>query len=234
MDYHLKTISGIVRLTITTAVVGVLMASCLDDNTAPVEPPSGAYVSVYHASPDAPGLDVFVGDRMINSESIDYKEHSGYLNFFTGDQNFKFKIFNTSNTLIDTIFNLKNGKTYSVFVIDSLAHLETLLVSDSAATPTEGKAMVRFVNLSPDSPALGVKINGSANPLFGAQPFKQVTEFKEVAAQTVSFSVSGGDHELTSNEVQLLPGRFYTIFVRGFAQPPASNQNFLNVEVEIM
>ena len=58
-----------------------------------------------------------------------------------------------------------------------------------------------------------------------------MTEFKEVNATTFSFDVKGGDQELSSNEIQFVHGRYYTILVRGFAQPPAGNQNILSVEV---
>ena len=94
--------------------------------------------------------------------------------------------------------------------------------------------MVRFVHLSPDAPALDLTFIASADTLFTAQPFRQASDFKEIAADTYTVSLSdatGGDLELSSSNVEILPGKFYTIIVRGFATPPQGNTNILSMEV---
>lgn len=213
----------------------VLLVSCMDEDDGIIsEPVQVAYVALYHASPDAPDLDITVDGRVINRYPFEYSSSTGYMNFFTGERKFQFNAVNANNALIDTTFNLEENKAYSLFAINRLSDVEALLVVDSAGTPSEGNAMVRFVHLSPDAPAFNIAVNGTTDPLFADQSFKKATAFKELPANTYSFSVTnvaGGEAVLSADGVDLLPGRFYTIIVRGFATPPGGNTNVLSVEV---
>lgn len=214
-----------------TALV-VFLSACLDDDDRNTEPVPLGYVSIYHASPDAPPLDISVDDRRVNSQPFGYSDYSGYLNFYTGSRKVKFSSVNATNALIDTVFNIADGKAYSIFVINRLANIETLVVQDSAASPATGKAMIRFVQLSPDAPAVDIAdVSGS---LFTNTAFKQATPFREVDAKMYSFNVKSaatGEVLLTAKDVNIREGRFYTIVTRGFATPPAGNTNVLSVEV---
>jgi hypothetical protein len=213
-------------------VMAAGLSSCLnDDDSNNVQPTPVGYVSIYHASPDSPGLDVLVDNRKINGQPFDYTDRSGYLNFFTGDRNIKINSTNAANALVDTTLTVVDGKAYSLFVINRLSGIETLILEDSSATPAAGKAMVRFVHLAPDADPMDVTANEDATALFGQTGFKQATVFKEVEAKDYTFKVAGGGKELVTNSVTLREGRYYTIAVRGFASPPAGNTNVLSLEV---
>ncbi len=214
----------------------VLLASCMDDDDGLVtEPVEVAYVSIYNAAPDAPDLDIIVDGRVINRNPFDYTSYSGYLNFFTGTRDIKFSAVNANSALVDTTFNLENGKAYSLFAVNVLPDVEALLVVDSAAAPASGKAMVRFVNLSPDASAFEVSAAEGASALAFAQTaFKQATAFSEVDADTYTFEVKNAgssDVIIKAEDVEIRPGRYYTIITRGFVTAPAGNNNVLSVEV---
>lgn len=216
------------------AALLLFLTGCFDDDAKEVQPTPMGYVSIYHAAPDAPELDITVDNKPINRRPFSYSDYSGYLNFFTGSRNLKFSAFNASNTLIDTTFIVEEGKVYSVFVINRLSSLETLVVTDSAATPATGKAMIRFVNLSPDGPAVDIAVTGESSNLFDNTSFKQATDFKEVDAKTYSFQVKGtgtSDIILSANDIPVRAGGYYTVITRGFAHPPAGNTNVFSVEV---
>jgi hypothetical protein len=219
-----------------SAAFVLLLASCMDNNDDFVtEPVQVAYVSVYHASPDAPDLDIVVDNKAININPFDYAAYTGYLNFFTGNRNIKFNASNATSALIDTTFNFEDGKAYSIFAVDQLSRIEALLVVDSAARPAEGKAMVRFVQLSPDAPALDLSTpQQPGSPVFSNNSFKQATDFQEIEAKTYTFNISHtgvSDALVVAKDVNLLPGRYYTIITRGFVNPPAGNTNVLSIEV---
>lgn len=214
----------------------ILLASCMDDDDDFVtEPVEVAYVSIYQASPDAPDIDITVDDRQINRNPFDYTSYSGYLNFYTGSRNFKFSPANANNVLIDTTFNFEDQKIYSLFVINRLSDIEALLVVDSTAAPAEGKAMIRFVHLSPDAPAFDITVSGETDStLFANKSFKEATGFQEVEARTYNFEIKnagGSDVVLTAEDIDIRQGRYYTIVTRGFANPPEGNTNVLSVEV---
>jgi hypothetical protein len=122
-------------LIIIFSAMVVFLSACLDDDQATVKPVPVGYVAIYHAAPDAPPLDVIVDNDRVNSQPFGYSQHSGYLNFYTGDRKLKFSATNAANALVETTFNVAEGKAYSVFVINTLSALETLVVTDSAAAP---------------------------------------------------------------------------------------------------
>jgi len=212
----------------------LLLAGCLEDDYENVQPVPVGYVSIYHASPDAPKLDISVDDRKINTVPFSYSDFSGYLNFYTGNRELKFTPEGAVNALIDTVLNVENGYAYSVFVVDQLPDLKTLIVRDSSQAPQANRAMVRFVQLSPDAPHMDFSVTGhNGSTLFQDVKFMQATAYKEVDATTTSFEVknSNGDVILSASGVSLRPGQFYTIVSRGFANPPAGNTNVLSLEV---
>jgi hypothetical protein len=173
-------------LMVMSFVALILLSGCLDDNDDRVTPVSLGYVAIYHAAPDAPPLDIVVDNNRINSRPFDYASYSGYMNFYTGDRNIRFSATNASNALVDTTFNVAEGKAYSLFVIKNVSGLETLVVTDSSATPASGKAMVRFVHLAPDAASFDFSVS-EGNALFGNTSFKQATAFKENGCQNIHF-----------------------------------------------
>jgi hypothetical protein len=224
---------GQLRSIFFAAALIIVMASCSDfDDENVVEPVPVSYVSIYHASPDAPGLDIIVDDKRINTNAFDYTDRSGYLNFYTGNRNIKFNAANASSALVDTTFSFAENKAYSLFIVDRVSSLEGLVVQDSAAAPAAGKAMVRLVNLSPDAPAVDLNLKGeNATTLFTGKSFKEATSYAEVDAKQQSLEVKAGDQVLNVDNVRLVPGRFYTVIVRGFTNPPAGVNNVLSVEI---
>jgi hypothetical protein len=230
-----KFIHGRVGLIAGLAALVFFVSGCLDNKDDNVQPVPVGYVSLYHAAPNAPGLDISVDNRKINSQPFDYSSYSGYLNFYTGNRHVTVSAVNANNALADTTIDVQEGKAYSVFIINRFANIETLVVRDSAAIPASGKAMVRFVQLSPDAPALDVKIAGSSgDSWFTNAPFKQASAFKEVDASTYSFEIhqaGSSDVLATVNSATLNPGGYYTIVARGFVNPPSGNTNVFSVEI---
>jgi hypothetical protein len=213
------------------AALVLVLASCLDDDDRDNQVLPVAYVSIYHESPNAPELDVFVDGRPVNR--LEFTDYTGYLNFYTGDRNFKINPFNASNTLVDTVYNFVDGGFYSLFIVNNVSNAETLIVRDSASAPSDGKAKVRFINLSPDAPALDV-VGGDSTALFSAQVFKSPSDFVEITPDVDSFAAKASgttDALVSAKDLSLFPGRFYTIIVRGFANPPSGNNNALSIEV---
>jgi hypothetical protein len=232
-DNFVKFFAGRASSILCCLALVVLLASCMDDDkNEQIQPVPVAYVSIYHGSPSAPELDVFVDNRPVNR--LEFTDYTGYLNFHTGDRNFKVNPFNASNALVDTTINFVDGAFYSLFIVNDMAGVQALAVRDSATAPAAGKAKVRFINLSPDAASLDLASNENTTPMFTGQAFKQPSEFVEVDAENYSFDVktSGQAEALVSvSDINLQPGKFYTIITRGFANPPAGNNNALSVEV---
>lgn len=211
----------------------IFLASCMDDDSPAVEAVPHGFVSIYHAAPDAPPLDILVDNSKVNGRPFNYASFSGYLNFKTGSRNVKFNSVNAASALADVTFDVAEGKAYSLFVINTLSGIESLVVADNAAVPAAGKAMIRFVHLSPDAPVVNVGVQDGTS-LFDNTSFKHATEFKEVDAKLYSFDIKSattGEVVLSAKDITIEQGGYYTIVTRGFANPPAGNTNVLSVEI---
>jgi hypothetical protein len=229
--------AGAIRKKIAFAVCclcAVVMLGCdLDDDDKTVNIPV-AYVSLYQASPNAPNLDIVVDNRVININTFAYADYTGYLRFFTGERNIKFRPAAASSVAIDTTFSLEANNAYSIFVVDDYDDAQALLLKDNTETPASGKAKVRFVNLSPDVQPVNLTATGIEANTFNDIPFQESSDFKEVTAAQYDFLVqanSGQQTLLNIPDITLQPGWYYTILVRGYATPPVGNTNVLSAQV---
>lgn len=218
------------------------MTGCDDDDDGDnVEPVSIAYVSLYHASPDAPPVDIIMENGQINYYPLQYTRSSGYLNFYSGDRNMRVRPANDANVIIDTTFTFTEGAAYSLFYVNPLSDIEALLIQDEFEVPEEGNAAVRFIHLSPDAPAFDLVHavdDGEAGPTTIAdnQAYLEASDFMTVDSGSQSFQVmaEGSEEALLSiPDVNLASGGVYTIVVRGFHAPPGGNTNTLGAQILI-
>lgn len=220
---------------IIIAVIPVL-SSCLDSgDPAPSTPAS--YVSFYHGSPDAGGLDVYLGGTKISQSAFAYGNYSNYATFSVGNNQFSFTPTGSTTGLVNVTYNLAESRLYSLFIVNKLSNLETIIVKDSAGTlSSTGKSGIRLVHLSPDAPAVNIYTTGpDGKLLFGAREFKSATPFIEIDANVYSFEIRSldGVKLATVENVSFSSGRFYTLIVRGFVSPPANNSNTLTIQQTI-
>jgi len=202
-----------------------------NDNT---DPGPISRVSLYHASPNAPDLDILVDDQKINTVPFKYGYNTDYLRFSSGNRNLKFGPYGGSIITIDTMLTLEPDKDFSIFVVDEFEKASVLMLFDDPDPPAPGNAKVRFINLSPDSEPVQLKIKDVALPLTVGQSFAVASNFMDIEATTYNFEIiSGGILVDELPDTQLQSGWFYTILVLGYATPPAGNTNVLSAQVVI-
>lgn len=208
-----------------------------DDENDIVEPAAISYVSLYHASPNSPAIDVFFDDRRVNYNPLRYTNFTSYLNFYSGERNMRVRPAGASNVIIDTTLTFMENQAYSLFYVNRLANIQALLVKDSLMAPAVGQAAVRFIHLSPDAPAVDViSMDETGTSLFTNQAYMQASQFKLVDSGVRSFEINiagGATSVLSIPDVNLLSGGVYTIIARGFVTPPAGNENNLSAQIII-
>jgi len=222
--------NGIALLIATLFIAFV--SSCISNDHIEQGPVSS--LSMYHASPDAPDLDILVDDQKINSVPFKYGITTNYLQFAAGIRNFKFKPFGGSTVVIDTMIALEPNEDFSLFVIDEFDKVSVMMLWDRPSLPAAGQAKLRFINLSPDSQPVQLKIKGVTTPLTTGQSFTEASQFLDLESNTYSFEVlSGGNVIDELPETQLQGGWFYTIIVKGYVNPPTGNTNAIGAEIMI-
>lgn len=210
----------------------LLLISCNDDDDSS-EPIEVAYVSLYQASPDTPALDIMVDGRQINFYPFDYTDYTGYLRFYTGDRKLSFSPVNANNVIADTVITFESNSAYSVFTADDYADLKVLVLEDESDSPSDGNAMIRFINLSPDALHLDL-LNEGDELLFDDQEFMETASFEEITADNHDLMVNFSDDDsraLQVPDITFYDGLFYTVLVRGYETPPAGNDHVLSAQI---
>ncbi|MFP5079227.1 DUF4397 domain-containing protein [Pedobacter sp. JCM 36344] len=208
----MKIKSLIAALAITT-----LLGSCMkDQEIQPQQPVAG--LSIVQASPTTENLDVYVDSTRAVSD-LAYAKKVDYLNLFPGNRRLAVKKKGSQTTLLAEQLTLKDYIGYTLFIVDQLETVKFLFLEDDLAKPANGKAKVRFVNLSPDAPALNLSITGKEADLVTNKLFKEYSTFAEIdAAEKVTFNVKNketGALETSIADVKVDAGGIYTIWVKG-------------------
>jgi hypothetical protein len=151
--------------------------------------------------------------------NLEYPLSSGYATLDAGSASVKVTPAGASTpVVIDASLNLEANKAYTVFAVNALANIEPLVVVDDK-TVNAAKAKVRFAHLSPDAPAVDVKLNsGTGATVFGNAAFKAVTNYLEVDAGSYTFAVTpaGTTTEVVVfNPITLENGGLYTVVALG-------------------
>ena len=233
MKTHLKT--SIVKYLKKGAFIFILplLFSCLDQGD-PIELPPVAYLSIYHASPDAPGLDLYVENTRINHQAVFYSNRINYTRFRTGERFFRFTPFNGFNTLHENSHFLERDKIYSLFITNTVSNMSTLLIEDNWTTPASGNAKLRSLHLSPDLGEVNIRLSREGGEVTQNGSFELVSNFEEVTAGVYSIEVISpvtGEILVNANNMELFDGRIYTLIIRGFQTPVGGSTNGLALQL---
>ncbi|SOD19596.1 DUF4397 domain-containing protein [Pedobacter xixiisoli] len=215
MRFFLKHKAIAAALTFSLLSLGLVSCSKMDSNYEPIQV-SG--LNIIQASPTTELLDVYVDNSRANGSEFEFGSKIGYLSAFSGNRAFNVTKRGTSNSLKSLQHTLKPQAGYSLFVANTFANIEFLMLEDNLEKPATGKAKIRFVNLSPDGGTLSLNVNGAATDLVLNKAFKEYSTFEAVdAAESVTLNIknSSGATESSITAVKLEDGKIYTVYAKG-------------------
>jgi phage baseplate assembly protein gpV len=156
---------------------------------------SEARVRVYHASPDAPNVDVLVdGGRIL--ENVPYTVASGFLHVEAGSRRFQVQATGTDITVIDAPVTLEDDTDYVVIASNKLAAITPIVVTADRSTPAAGQARLRVFHGAPSAPSVDVYVTApganiaSATPVLSNVPFGAVSDYLTVPAGSYDVKVT--------------------------------------------
>ena len=210
----------ILILTLVTVFSLSILTGCDEDNPLSPSTPQ-AFLTVIHASPNAPNVDIIYGSSTVASD-VPYLTRLAYIPV-TGNAvtNLRINAAGTSTTVIDTALFMENGMYYTVFAYDSLSKIKPLFLNDNLSSPGSINANVRFVHLSPNGPTVDIGVSGKS-PWFPFYSFSQASGFRPVTGQMYDslnvYNPAGSSNIIyTKPNVTFEAGRIYTIIANGFA-----------------
>ena len=220
------------RIMLCAATAFALTSCSIDDEPDHVEYPDAAYGVVANASPNSGDLYFYADANQVNNSALNFGTAMGYYNFFTGDRVLSIKNAAGATVASDTI-SLQANDFFTAFAVNTYDNIELVTYRDSLEYPASGRALVRFINLSPD--AAPITINSPSQTFVTGLEFKEATDFISVPGGTYDFSFTNtatGEAIYTEDDAEVLSGHIYTIYTKGFVVPPVgSNDTFTSVEI---
>lgn len=208
------------------ATIVTLISSCGKSDTEVTE---YGVLSVYNASPSLGTYDVYINGSKLNTAALPYAGGVKYTQLITGTYETKFTIANeTASIYTKTGISVGSNSVSTLYLTGTTGSFDGLLVSDNFTGASNDKAYVRFINLSPDAPALDLSIKDATTNLTTNKVYKTYSEFTAVDAGSKDFEIketSSGTVKATVNR-SLVNGSFYTIIAGGKVTPDANERAF--------
>jgi uncharacterized protein DUF4397 len=218
------------RIAVGAGMVAVLLVAALPVAAAD----SKAMVRVLHASPDAPAVDIYINDAIVDGwTNVPFGTLSDYMAVPADTYNVKiYATGDTTSPVIDTDVTVDAGKSYTIAASGLLAD-NSLKAYPFVDEPNlqQDKALVRVVHLSPDAPAVDVAPDGG-DALITNLEFPNATDYAALAPGSFDLEVRLAGTmtvALDLDPITLDAGKAYSVFAIGSAAQPPAGGNALQV-----
>jgi len=201
-----------------------------DDENGNGDEGNVASLKAFHASPDAPNVDVYVNDVLV-LEDVAFGEVSDYLVLLSGE--YDVTVVPTGEdadaAVIDQSVDVPAGAATAVVVGEAAEDgdqpLELLLLEVDLDELEEDQSRVRVVHASPDAPAVDV-VAGDQELVtdleFGS------AEYVEVPADSYTLEIrpADGDEAVAEFDVELAPNTVYSAYAVGYLEAEGDEEAF--------
>ncbi|MTK12482.1 MAG: DUF4397 domain-containing protein [Clostridiaceae bacterium] len=179
-----------------------------------------SYIRIFNASPNSPALDIYANGNLIVKD-LAYKEFSQYLPVSSGNYNIKvYPSGQITNPVIDSNINIPANTVFNVAIIGTFPNISLYTIQEPTTAQNFGRACIRFINLSPNSPAVDIKLSDGTN-VFRNVGYKGITDYACIPPGTYTFIINLAGTEnivLTVPNVNLAPNTYYTIYTVGLVE----------------
>jgi hypothetical protein len=180
---------------------------------------SMGYVRIIHTVPDAPNVDVYADDNLILN-NLGYGDHTDYLSIPAGTYKISLYVTGTKDSpVLSNMLTVNNNTALTVAAVGTLSDIGLLAITDANETRRPGNAMIRFLHLSPNAPAVDITLP-DGTVIFSNVSFKQITPYINVDPMnyTLQVRVAGTSNVvLTVPDVNLAANKYYTVYAIGLA-----------------
>jgi hypothetical protein len=198
-----------------------------------------AMVRVLHASPDAPAVDVYLDDTIVDAlTNVPFGTISGYLEIPAGDHNVKvYATGTTEGPVIDAGVTVATGAKYTIAATGAVASITAQVLQDEPAPDCES-ASVRVVHFSADAPAVDVATAGAApaDAVVKNLAYPNASDYVALPAGSYDLEVRLAGTTtvaLALPDVAVEACNAYSVFAIGSAATPAVGDNALQVAVAV-
>ncbi len=183
-----------------------------------------AMIRVLHGSPDTPSVDVFANDGKVDALSgLVFGDLTSYVAIPAGT--YSIKVCATADNTVCPIgpidLPFAAGERYTIAASDLLSSIDANVFTDGSAMA--GKAKVRVVHLSADTPAVDVLTEDGAATVVDNLAYPSETGYLELDPATYDLKVcANADNTVCPLNLDPLPldgATAYTVFAIGALDP---------------
>lgn len=220
--FSLKTLYALFAI-----VTATLLAACgKGDN----EVPNYGSLSIYNASPTLFTYDVYLNGSKLNAANLPYGGGVKYTQLPQGTYEAKFNVAGeTAAVYTKTGISVANNNFSTLYLTGTAGNFDGLLLADDFSNTSVEKAYVRFVNLSPDAPALDLHVKDATSNLISNKKYKEYSGFTEIEGGSKTFEIKenvSGTVKTTLESTNFVKGYFYTIIAGGKVGAGANERLF--------
>jgi len=223
--FHFKSIALFVLIAFTA------ITSCKKAETTD---PTISYLRVINVSPSLATYNAYFNGNMVNSAALPFGGAVNYLSYAAGAYSLKFTTASSAESLLTKTITLNASTYYSSYLINKPAALDVYTIGDDLSIPSTDKAYIRFINLSPDAPALDLAKTGATTMLVTNKAYKTASGFIAVDAGTYTLDAketSSGAVKATSANTSFTAGYHYDIICGGLTAPANDTERPLSLQV---
>jgi len=222
-----KKISNLLRGIAAAGLLCLMLTSCLKTDNSSFPPPATALVTFIQAIPDEPSVNFFLNGDRVNQSPVDYGFGVDYVSAFAGTRTVNIYHSNDMSSVLSLPVTLNANTAYSIFLATtSTKKPQILLLTDTLNKPAGGKAGLRFVNVSPDAPAVDLAIKGGAVVVANKSPLGYSAFLPLQGKTNYTFEVRAAGTSVvlaTIPNVTLNDGALYTIWLGGLVASTSSS-----------
>ena len=232
INFYSKSIKKSTRYIAFVMILITGLTACKTDEETIVP---AAFISVFNASPTAATYDVYLNDVKFNTVALPFGGGTAYASKPVGSYNIKLTVADRIESVITKSVSLTENKYYSYYFINRPSSLDGLLINDEVGMASADKASVRFINLSPDAPALDLATS-TGTSLATDKSFKQYSGFTQIAPGATVLLIKdkvSGATKSTLESFTFVAGGYYTVIARGLVTPTSSLESSFSGQVLI-
>lgn len=218
-------------ITLFALIAFTALTSCKKTETAD---PTISYLRVVNASPSLATYNAYFNGGIVNSAALPFGGSSAYISYPAGTYSLKFTTASSTESVLTKSITLNASTNYSSYLINKPAALDVYTIGDDMSIPSTDKAYIRFINLSPDAPALDLAKTSATTTLATNKAYKSASGFIAVDAGTYTLDAkenSSGTVKATSASNSFVAGYHYDIICGGLVTPVNDTERPLSLQV---
>lgn len=193
-----------------------------------------SYLRTINASPSLATYNAYLNGSMITSAALPFTGSTAYTSRTAGAYTLKFTSGSSTESLFTKDISLNQSTSYSYYLVNKPSQLDGLLISDDLSMPAADKAYIRFINLSPDAPALDLIKSGTTTSYATNKAYKATSSFLAVDPGTYALDAKDtatGAVKTTKTDAVFAAGYHYDVICGGLVTPANDTERPLSLQV---